>query len=106
MKGRVEPAGGSDEDLCGQLDGNTSWEWTIPLWIWSASDEKLKKTLDWQDQWARLMHGKLPHLMGFIKGEVPIDEYTQLHKNTKQLMNETSQIMGCENNKQLIWIGP
>jgi hypothetical protein len=44
--------------------------------------------------------------MGFIKGEVPIDEYTQLHKNTKQLMNETSQIMGCENNKQLIWIGP
>jgi hypothetical protein len=32
------------------------------------------------------VHGKLPHLMGFEEGEVPIDEYA--HKNTKQWTNE------------------
>jgi len=52
------------------------------------------------------VHGKLPHLMGFEKTKVPIDEYAQLHKNAKQRTNETSQIMGCENNKQLKSIGP
>jgi hypothetical protein len=39
--------------------------------------------------------------MGFQEGKVPIDEYTQLHKNTKQWTNETNQIMECEKNKQL-----
>jgi hypothetical protein len=52
------------------------------------------------------MHGKLPHLMGFEKGKVLIDEYAQLHENTKQWTNETSQIMECEKNKQLKWKGP
>jgi len=47
------------------------------------------------------VHGKLPHLMGFEEGEVSIDEYTQLHKNTKQWTNEINQIMECEKNKQL-----
>jgi hypothetical protein len=44
--------------------------------------------------------------MGLEEGKVPIDEYEQLHKNTKQWTNETSQIMECEKNKQLRWIGP
>ncbi len=101
MKRKVEPLGGRDENLCGWLDGNTSWEWTIFLWIWLTIDKKLKQSLDWQDQWVHLVHGKLPHLMGFEEGEVSIDEYTQLHKNTKQWTNEINQIMECEKNKQL-----
>ncbi len=42
MKRKVEPLGGRDENLCGWLDGNTSWEWTIFLWVWLTIDKKTK----------------------------------------------------------------
>lgn len=83
MKRKVEPLGGRDENLCGWLDGNTSWEWTRFLWVWLTIDKKLKQSLDWQDQWVHIVHGKLPHLMGFERRKGAnwwIHTITQKHK--------------------------
>lgn len=62
---------------------NTSWEWTIPWWIWAMVNKKLDWWLIHMDLWVDLMHGNLSPLTWLKEIELLIDKYTQLREDAK-----------------------